>query len=129
MSRCSRRSTGRSLARKTKSRYWVGGTFLTSGAFLGASFVTSWASEETRRQGDKETEEDGREPAVFCPLSSVPLSPCLLVSLSGLQGEHHARTSWMALEPASAMRMGRPTFDMFCLVESMPRALTTVAMK
>ncbi len=41
----------------------------------------------------------------------------------------HDSTSRIGLEPASAMRMGRPTLDIFCLVESTPTAVATVAKK
>ena len=46
----------------------------------------------------------------------------------GLPGAHPT-ISLMTLASGAAMRMGRPTFDRFCVLGSMPTALTTVARK
>src|SRR6185437_1004665 len=45
------------------------------------------------------------------------------------EGRLHASASLMGLAILSAMRMGRPTLELFCFSGSMPRARQTVARK
>src|SRR5262249_55513642 len=47
----------------------------------------------------------------------------------GQRTKGHPTTSLSGLEPASAMRMGRPTLDWFCLSGSIPNPLHTVAIR